>query len=133
MAIKFMHTTETPLAVGDIFGTQNVFGEKFGRVITEIISSKYNRGLYVTEGLCEIVVEDQLAPKKTVYIPAREEHDGFHGVHVTIDWICPECGGPRGDVYKTSFDGSRRLHVDGWKNPCGHVDKYSAVRKEAGL
>ena len=30
-----------------------------------------------------------------------------------------------------SYDGSRRLNCDGWSNPCGHVDYYSAVRAEA--
>ena len=35
-------------------------------------------------------------------------------------------------VYRTlSFDGSRRLGCDGWHNPCGHVDSYADVRKEA--
>ena len=67
-----------------------------------------------------------------VTIPACPEHEGFHKVTVTIMDQCPVCGGPRGKVYPTrSYDGSRVLHCDGWDNPCGHVDKYSAVRDEA--
>lgn len=73
-----------------------------------------------------------MAEIKTVTIPAREAHEGQLVVTVTLEWVCPVCGGPRGDVYRTqSFDGSLRLSCDGWVNPCQHVDKYSAVRVEA--
>lgn len=71
---------------------------------------------------------------RTVEIPGRDEHDGSHSVKVSLLWECPRCGGPRGDVFRTvSYDGSRRLHCDGWNNPCGHVDFYSSVRREAGV
>jgi hypothetical protein len=51
---------------------------------------------------------------------------------VTIKDTCPICGQQRGQSTQgTSYDGSRRLSVDTWENPCGHVDKYSAVREEA--
>lgn len=69
--------------------------------------------------------------QRTVSIPARSDHDGFCSMQATVDWICPQCGGPRGEVFSTiSYDGSRRLVCDGWNNPCGHIDKYSAVREE---
>lgn len=69
---------------------------------------------------------------KTVRIPACENHRGFRQVEIKLTWICPVCGGPRGEIRKAfSFDGSLRLVCDGWLNPCGHVDKYEAVRKEA--
>lgn len=71
-----------------------------------------------------------------VTIPACSEHAGFPGNTITVEISdrCPVCGGPRGKPYETiSYDGSRRLAVDGWKNPCGHVDKYSDVRKEAAM
>jgi len=68
-----------------------------------------------------------------VYIPSCDDHEGIYGRTVTLTWVCPVCGGPRGEPFDTiSYDGSRRLHVHGWDNPCGHVDKYDAVRKEAG-
>ena len=71
---------------------------------------------------------------RTVTIPACMEHDGLHSIHVTLLWECPQCGGPRGEVFATiSYDGSRRLGCDGWRNPCGHIDHYAAVRREAGL
>jgi hypothetical protein len=70
---------------------------------------------------------------RTVQIPGSDAHDGWHSVKVTVLWECPTCGGPRGDVTRgISFDGSRRLGVDTWTNPCGHVDFYSRVRLEAG-
>ena len=69
---------------------------------------------------------------RTVVIPSRDDHDGFHFMTVSVRWTCPVCGGPRGEPHDTiSYDGSRQLHCSGWSNPCGHVDRYSAVRKEA--
>lgn len=69
---------------------------------------------------------------RTVWIPASDQHEGFHSIRVTLPWTCPQCGGPRGEPFKTiSYDGSRRLGCDGWKNACGHVDGYADVRAEA--
>ncbi len=70
---------------------------------------------------------------RTVEIPTCEEHEGMARTTVTVHWVCPQCGGPRGEPYKKiSYDGSRRLYnVDGWRNPCGHIDGYADVRKEA--
>jgi hypothetical protein len=69
---------------------------------------------------------------KTVIVPACVEHYGIASRAVVLEWNCPICGKPRGEVYETfSYDGSRRLSCHGWSNPCGHVDKYSAVREEA--
>lgn len=70
---------------------------------------------------------------KTVYIPACVEHEGTMGVCVGLFWNCPVCGKPRGDILNNvrSYDGSRILYCDGWYNPCGHIDKYAAVRQEA--
>lgn len=69
---------------------------------------------------------------KTVTVPRSAQHQGFYSVELFLNWVCPVCGGPRGEPYKTiSYDGSMRLSVDGWNNPCGHVDKYSDVRVEA--
>ncbi len=71
--------------------------------------------------------------KRTVSIPALSQHCGFAGnlISVTLRWVCPVCGGPRGEPRRVlSYDGSRRLTCDGWENPCGHVDTYADVRKE---
>lgn len=69
---------------------------------------------------------------KTVRIPGSDQHEGWHSIEVTLIWECPTCGGPRGEVFDTlSFDGSRRLGVHGWRNPCGHLDGYADVRREA--
>jgi hypothetical protein len=71
---------------------------------------------------------------KTVRIPGCKAHNGWYSVAVSLLWECPSCGRPRGEVFDTiSYDGSRRLGVHGWKNPCGHVDYYGSVRQEAGL
>lgn len=69
---------------------------------------------------------------KTVLIPLRAEHCGHFSALVRLNWVCPVCGGERGEIYKTiSFDGSLRLSCDGWRNNCGHVDKYSDLINEA--
>lgn len=69
---------------------------------------------------------------KTVCIPACDAHQGFFKVSVRFYWVCPVCGKPRGDIMDAySFDGSRKLHCQGWENPCGHSDKYFNLREEA--
>lgn len=74
------------------------------------------------------------APTKIVTIPACEQHEGYAALTVALPWECLDCGGPRGEPSDgISYDGSRRLHVHTWTNPCGHVEKYSAVRKSIGL
>ena len=68
-----------------------------------------------------------------VTIPSCEHHEGFSSITVTISDYCPKCGKKRGinTIHKGfSYDGSRRLVVDCWENPCGHVDKYDEVREE---
>ena len=72
------------------------------------------------------------APFRTVRIPGSTDHDGHHLITVTLPWVCPPCGEPRGPVIATlSYDGSRRLACDGWSNPGGHIDRYATVRAEA--
>ena len=71
-------------------------------------------------------------PLRTVHIPGSTDHEGHHLITVTLRWVCPVCGGPRAPVDATlSYDGFRRLACDGWSNPCGHIDNYTAVRAEA--
>ncbi|NNP68412.1 hypothetical protein [Acinetobacter sp. Ac_5812] len=66
---------------------------------------------------------------KQVTIPAVAEHGGFHHMTVALPWVCIHCGSQRGEVRQgMSFDGSRRMQVDMWDNPCGHVEKYADVR-----
>lgn len=70
----------------------------------------------------------------TVTIPSRCEHGGspLYLTTLKISDYCPVCGEKRGTTVKGfSYDGSRRLVVDCWENPCGHVDKYCDVRAEA--
>ena len=67
---------------------------------------------------------------RTVIIPACYEHAGMLSWTVDLEWVCPVCGGPRGEPSGGfSYDGSRRLVVSVWKNPCGHVDKYEDIRR----
>lgn len=67
---------------------------------------------------------------RIVTIPASAEHEGIFAITVRLPWTCIHCGGPRGvPASSLSYDGSRRLHVDGWSNPCGHVETYSQVRE----
>jgi hypothetical protein len=53
-------------------------------------------------------------------------------VEIEIADTCPQCGGKRGEPYWHQF------HEDGdwyscqrWDNPCGHLDMYRDVLKEA--
>lgn len=86
----------------------------------------------VITGMEPMLSQPKPVPTQQVYIPAREVHNGYDGIYITLAWVCPKCGGPRGEVFKTrSYDGSRILYCDGWKNDCGHVDLYVDCRKEA--
>lgn len=77
-------------------------------------------------------IDTTAAPIQTVYIPSCDNHEGIHGIHVRLRWVCPKCGKPRGKpVGGLSYDGSQYLSVHKWTNPCGHVDKYADVRHEA--
>lgn len=51
---------------------------------------------------------------------------------VTIAATCPRCGGERGTPRNLNqYDDGVRYSVDIWDNPCGHVDAYADVVKEA--
>ncbi len=67
-----------------------------------------------------------------VTIPSCLQHEGYYSMRVELPPRCPVCGGPRATTTTPglSFDGSRRLAVDTWANPCGHVDGYADVRAE---
>lgn len=75
---------------------------------------------------------EENVPVRTVVVPGCEAHEGYYAIKVDLKWRCPKCRGPRGETRNVfSFDGSRRLVVDGWDNPCGHIDYYPEVRAEA--
>lgn len=67
---------------------------------------------------------------RTVRIPLLPQHEGIYGVELTLPWTCLQCGGPRGEPYDSlSYDGSLRMNVHSWSNPCGHVETYEEVRQ----
>lgn len=66
-----------------------------------------------------------------VTIPEKDQHEGIFSMTVFINDYCPVCGGKRGEpIEGLSFDGSRRLEVHEWRNPCGHLDLYKHVRAQ---
>ncbi|MFE7954443.1 hypothetical protein [Streptomyces sp. NPDC057413] len=76
-------------------------------------------------------------PKMTVRVCDRGEGRSYVGVTirtVTVPATCPQCGGPRGadtvNAWRFCEDGEWYT-VDRWTNPCGHVDMYAAVLREA--
>ncbi|WP_420119920.1 hypothetical protein [Nakamurella sp.] len=77
---------------------------------------------------------DDPTDRRTVRIPGSQDHAGHHLITVTLPWVCPACGGPRGEITPAiSYDGSRRLGCDAWTNPCGHLDTYAAIRLETAI
>lgn len=101
--------------------------------LDRLVSEQLSRQVYARPA--EEVEMVAAPPTRTVTIPSCAEHGGFewNKVTLTLKWICPKCGGARGEPFLTcSYDGSRRLAgVHGWRNPCGHVDGYGDVRAEA--
>jgi hypothetical protein len=76
--------------------------------------------------------------KVTVQDRAAERRAWGHGLYrpvlrtVEIADTCPECGGPRGEPRsKRQHEDGEWYSVDVWDNPCGHVDAYVDVIKEA--
>lgn len=72
----------------------------------------------------------------TVKIVNRFWNDkSFRGLRietVKIKPVCPECGGPRGTPKDYCFFEDGETHAcNTWNNPCGHVDSYENVYKEA--
>lgn len=71
----------------------------------------------------------QLKELRTVTIPSQTDHNGTDAISVTLPWRCIHCNGPRGEPQPgISYDGSRRLSVDTWINPCGHTEMYHEIR-----
>lgn len=51
---------------------------------------------------------------------------------VTISATCPRCGGPRGEARNLNqYDDGVHYSTEVWDNPCGHVDLYVNVLREA--
>ena len=51
---------------------------------------------------------------------------------ITISKTCPKCGARRGEPkIKGQFDNGDMHYIHTWHNPCGHIDMYSEVLKEA--
>jgi hypothetical protein len=51
---------------------------------------------------------------------------------VTISAYCPVCGELRGEPRNLNqCDDGAHYSTDIWTNPCGHVDAYADVAKEA--
>ena len=94
----------------------------------------HEKALQTLYGQCEIITTEVATPAdiKEVCIPACETHEGYKSIKLKLRWVCPICGKPRGTIKSVrSYDGSMCLQCDGWTNPCGHIDKYDNVRKEA--
>ena len=69
-----------------------------------------------------------------VTIPKCAQHEGRALATYEISDYCPICGEKRGKIFGThSFDGSRRLNVDAWINPCGHIDLYERIQAEGKI
>ena len=53
-------------------------------------------------------------------------------VTIEINDHCPKCGRKRGKPYPYRFcEDGEWFTVDKWDNPCGHIDYYKDVIKEA--
>lgn len=51
---------------------------------------------------------------------------------ITISTRCRVCGGRRGEPYGMNVcDDGAYYWVQGWDNPCGHIDLYRDVVQEA--
>ncbi|NSW52178.1 MAG: hypothetical protein HPY85_06715 [Anaerolineae bacterium] len=135
-SVENTRTPEFPLAEGILGGDlqEDDRGGEEAEGVYLLEPSRKERALCVLEKLfCrDEAQKDERKPVKSVRIPATKFHEGFGAVEVRLHWLCPVCGGPRGEIHPArSYDGSRILYCDGWSNPCGHVDTYKDCRVEA--
>ena len=71
------------------------------------------------------------ALERTVWVVDRGVGRSYQGVrirHVTLEWKCMDCGGPRGEPwwYRFAEDGEWYT-CHRWDNPCGHVETYERI------
>lgn len=76
--------------------------------------------------------------KVTVVDRASMDKLWGHGLYqvlcrtVVISNRCPQCHGPRGmPQSRHFFEDGCSYSADVWTNPCGHLDKYEDVLREA--
>ena len=56
----------------------------------------------------------------------------YYPVEIEILNNCPKCAGPRGEVVSSEHrEFGQTYFLDNWENPCGHIDTYEEVYKEA--
>jgi hypothetical protein len=61
-------------------------------------------------------------------IVSKVGYDDLSTPSIVAPWVCLQCGAQRGEMHAArAYNGSYRHAVDGWHNPCGHVEKYDAV------
>lgn len=71
----------------------------------------------------------ELPQVRMVTIPGTENHGGYMALKLVLPWVCRKCGDKRGEPFKvTDWDGDRKMIVDAWRNPCGHIELYSEIR-----
>lgn len=81
--------------------------------------------------------EPPIAKSMTYFVVDREamknaSHYRVITAKATVACECPKCGGPRGEPESRSFyDDGDTYTANVWTNPCGHVDMYDDVLKEA--
>ncbi|NHR05758.1 hypothetical protein HA052_11155 [Chromobacterium haemolyticum] len=67
-----------------------------------------------------------------VIVSERDHNHSLNVVTVTISSACPKCGGPRGKPAMQRYCEEGWFYsVHNWTNPCGHVDYYPDVLREA--
>lgn len=127
------HETEGGMPVGS-YPYSEALRCSLGRGCTECggIGAMWHRAKEWLPTVEEEAAMNQGVPdtnERTVIIPGCDQHEGLYSLSVTLQWACLHCGGPRGEPFDSlSFDGSRRLKVHSWSNPCGHIETYAEVR-----
>ena len=83
-------------------------------------------------GLNEAHASGLFNAKQTMQVTVSERDHNLNIVTVTIASTCPTCGGRRGKpVLRPYCEEGQFYSVHTWTNPCGHVDYYPDVLREA--
>lgn len=69
---------------------------------------------------------------RTVRVQDTQDHLVPQVVTVTVPWICPACGDPRGETEQVTIRmAGQQVQIDRWINECGHIDRHRDVVREA--
>lgn len=101
------------------------------QALDNYITGNYGEDFFEGDHLLTVTVVDRKAMEDCY---GTSSFSGVIKRTVEILPVCPVCGELRGEIRNHRFHEWGEWHdVDVWTNPCGHVDRYRDVLREAQM